>query len=102
MISKRRTPRAPRPDGGANLDDGRVIAALKQYQAALESGKPPARREFLARHADIADELLPCLAGLELLHKAVMQMRLDAADPPLTFAAEHLGASAAGLMANWG
>jgi len=93
MIPKRKAPRASMPDekrhlDKPNLDDPRVIAALKEYEAALRSRRPPSRSQFLAQHAEIAAALIPCLAGLELLHAAVAHMRRDAGDPPLSFSAE--------------
>jgi eukaryotic-like serine/threonine-protein kinase len=52
------------------LDDSRVVEALEEYLAAAEGGRPPDRRSFLARHADIADPLAECLDGLAALHGA--------------------------------
>ena len=34
-----------------------LVEAVNEYMAALESGQRPSRKEFLARHADIADDL---------------------------------------------
>jgi serine/threonine protein kinase len=42
---------------------------------ALESGEAPSRREFLARHAEIAQELGYCLDGLDLVHEAAQDLR---------------------------
>src|SRR5260370_42673576 len=52
------------------LDDPRVIEALDEYLAALETGQKPDRQEFLARHAAVADALAECLEGMEVLHEA--------------------------------
>jgi serine/threonine protein kinase len=52
------------------LDDPRVVEALDEYLAALESGHRPDRAAFLARHADIAATLDECLEGMEALHEA--------------------------------
>lgn len=52
------------------LDDSRVVEALDEYLAALESGKKPDRQEFLSRHDAIADALAECLEGIEALHQA--------------------------------
>jgi serine/threonine protein kinase len=52
------------------LDDPRVIEALDEYLAALETGKRPSREAFLARHSDIAPALAECLDGMEALHEA--------------------------------
>ena len=49
-------------------DDPRVIAALEAYLEDLEAGRPLSRDEFLARHAEIAEPLSQCLAGLEFVH----------------------------------
>ena len=39
------------------LDDPRVLRAVQEYQAVLETGRRPNRQEFLARHAEIAGPL---------------------------------------------
>jgi serine/threonine protein kinase len=52
------------------LDDPRVVEALDEYMAALESGQRPDRQAFLARHADVAAALAECLDGMEALHEA--------------------------------
>src|SRR5579871_516487 len=52
------------------LDDPRVVEALDEYLAALESGHKPDRATFLARHAEIAEVLDECLEGMEALHEA--------------------------------
>lgn len=51
-------------------DDGRVLAAVKDYMRMLESGDAPPQDEFLQQHAEIADQLRPSLEGLALVHKA--------------------------------
>jgi serine/threonine protein kinase/flagellin-specific chaperone FliS len=58
------------PQSRASADDPRVVPAVKEYLAALETGKPMSRHEFLARHAEIADELAMCLDALDVLHAA--------------------------------
>jgi hypothetical protein len=45
-------------------DETRVVAALEQYLAAAESGRPIGREEFLGMHPEIARELAACLDGL--------------------------------------
>lgn len=52
------------------LDDPRVVAALDEYLAAVESGHKPERQAFLSRHAEIAAALADCLDGLDALHPA--------------------------------
>src|SRR5712691_6879889 len=64
-----------RRTGGPSLspsgpDDPRVIRALEEYLAALESGHRPDRQEFLAGHAAIAQVLAGCLDGLEFMQTA--------------------------------
>ena len=60
----------PRAASSPALDDPRVIAALDEYLAGLETGEKPNRQAFLARHADIAEALAECLDGMEALHLA--------------------------------
>jgi len=64
-------------------EDPRLVAAVQEYMAALEAGKRPSRKEFLARHADIAGELAACLDGLAFVHSAAAHMHSDGADAPL-------------------
>src|SRR5262249_9557254 len=60
---------------GSDSDDcdPRVIAALREYRAALDAGRRPDRSEFLARFPEIAGELSACLAGLEFVHVAARE-----------------------------
>mgnify|MGYP001062054150 CR=1 FL=1 len=51
-------------------DDGRVVAAVKEYMRMLEEGNAPDREAYLKHHAEIADELRPSLEGLALVHQA--------------------------------
>ena len=51
-----------------SADDARLVAALHEYQAALDAGRPPDRDAFLARHAAVAPELGECVDGLLLVH----------------------------------
>src|SRR5690242_8947193 len=60
----------PDPSRQPALDDPRVIAALDEYLAALETGQRPDREEFLTRHAAVAAPLAECLDGMEALHEA--------------------------------
>jgi serine/threonine protein kinase len=57
----------PAPGNEADEDNPRVMEALREYQAALDAGRRPSRRDFLSRYADVAAELADCLYGLELL-----------------------------------
>jgi serine/threonine protein kinase/Flp pilus assembly protein TadD len=61
-------------------DDPRVIQALDDYLAALEAGRRPDRRVFLARHAEIAEALAKCLDGLEFVQQAAPQLDQQLAD----------------------
>jgi serine/threonine protein kinase/Flp pilus assembly protein TadD len=58
----------------AAQDDPRVIAALEEYLAELESGHKPDRRGFLARHSEVAGPLAECLDGLDLVHRAASHL----------------------------
>ena len=64
-------PQADPADGS----DPRLLEALRQYQAALETGAKPNRRAFLAQHTEVAAELAECLDGLDFLHSAVPQVQ---------------------------
>jgi serine/threonine protein kinase len=58
----------------SNVDDPRVIEALEEYAAELESGRMPDRKSFLALYPAIADALRPCLDGLDLVHHVAPQL----------------------------
>ena len=65
---------SPPPDEdetqGLNHTDDRVFEAVQAYQRASEAGRRPARRDFLALHPDIAEELADCLDGMAMLQSA--------------------------------
>ena len=44
-------------------EDPRLLRAVEEYLAALESGRRPNRQEILSRHPDIADDLIRVPAG---------------------------------------
>ena len=48
--------------------DSQLVEAVREFQAAVDAGRPPDRASFLARHPDVAGELADCLDGLCLLH----------------------------------
>jgi serine/threonine protein kinase len=58
----------------------RLLAAMREYQAAADAGRRPSRRDFLARYPDVADELADCLDGLDFVHSAAP--RLVGTDAP--------------------
>jgi hypothetical protein len=62
-------PSAVEPSG-PGADDPRVIAALEEYQAALQAGQAPSREALLARHPEFAAVLAECLEGLDWMHGA--------------------------------
>jgi eukaryotic-like serine/threonine-protein kinase len=66
-----------------NSDDPRLVAAVRDYMAALERGPPPNRKEFLVEHAEIAADLAVCLDGLEMVHSAATKVRRQPAPRPL-------------------
>jgi serine/threonine protein kinase len=58
----------------SSLDDPRLMNALREYTAELDSGRQPKRTEFIARYPDIAGALAACLDGLEFVHEAAPQL----------------------------
>jgi hypothetical protein len=60
-------------------DDPRLVEAVQEYLAAVESGQRPNRREFLARHGEIAGELSVCLQGLAFVNSAAAEINGAAA-----------------------
>jgi serine/threonine protein kinase len=63
----------------ADEREARVLDAVRQYESELKAGRRPNRREILARHPDIADDISACLAGLTFVHGAAVEM-----NPPAT------------------
>ena len=60
--------------GNFARDNPRVIAALDGYLEDLRAGRPLSKEDFLARHADIADDLGKCLSALEFIQGAAAQI----------------------------
>jgi WD40 repeat protein/serine/threonine protein kinase len=63
-------PKSSRPQ-----DNPRVVSALEEYLAALETGRAPDRDEFLSHHDEIADALAECLDGLDFIRAAASRVR---------------------------
>ena len=61
-------------DPSEHMDDPRLLAAVQEYMAAIESGRRPNRQEFLARHSDIALDLSHCLQGLAFVNSAMAEI----------------------------
>ena len=66
--------------GESRFDDSRVLSAVQEYLAALESGRAVDRQEFIARHPEIATELEECLDALQIVHGAAPQIRFELGD----------------------
>ena len=75
--------------GGGADEDPRLVAAVQEYMAALDSGRRPNRKEFLARFPEIATPLAECLDGLAFVHSAAGEMQADSAGSPGTAAQVH-------------
>ena len=60
------------------LEDSSVIAAVREYLAALEAGRQPDRDAFLARYPAIAGALAEVLDGLEFMHAAAPRVLAEA------------------------
>ncbi len=65
----------PSRDDESNNEDPRLVEAVREYQAILDRGGRPNRREFLARYPDIASDLAECLDGLEFLNSAAPRLQ---------------------------
>src|SRR5690348_11554930 len=74
-------PYRPGHEDEGDADDPRLVDALRQYQAALDAGTRPIRRDFLARYPEIAGELAECLDGLEFLRCAAPRLQPPSAGP---------------------
>ena len=49
----------------------RIADAIDEYRSQREQGIEPNRDAFLSKHADIANDLEPCLKGIEVLYQFV-------------------------------
>ena len=56
----------------------RIAIVVAEYQAMLESGLSPNRTAFLLQHAELAEELAPCLEALEFVGRIVPASSLPA------------------------
>lgn len=65
-----------------DTDDGRVVAAVKDYMRMLDDGTAPELADFLKQHAEIAAELRPSLEGLALVHRAAQPKSVSTMVPP--------------------
>ena len=71
-------------------EDPRLIRAVEEYLAEAQSGRRPNRKEFLARHPEIAEELSACIQGLAFVNAGAAHVAADAG----VEANEHIGATA--------
>ncbi len=60
---------ASRPGPALSEREARLDSAIAEYLQAAEIGRAPDRREFLARHRDLADELLSFFADEDRVRK---------------------------------
>jgi hypothetical protein len=63
------------PSQPAEPNDPRVAAAMREFHERINHGEPVDREEFIARHAEIADEMRPLIAA------AAGVERISTADP---------------------
>jgi tetratricopeptide (TPR) repeat protein/serine/threonine protein kinase len=77
-------------DSSLTEEDPRVLAALKEYQAALDAGTPFDRHKFLDRYPDVAGELAEALDALHWVHAAAATVKPLAVD--LLAAGQKIGA----------
>jgi serine/threonine protein kinase len=61
-------------DSRKDMDDPRLLAVVREYMAAVESGRRPKRHEFVARHPEIAADLSACLQGLAFVNSAAAEV----------------------------
>ncbi|MGB7327279.1 MAG: serine/threonine-protein kinase [Rubripirellula sp.] len=80
-------PITPQPDG----DDDQVVNAVKRYMRMLDHGNAPSLDEYLAKHADIADQLRPSLEGLAMIHAMGPPKPAAMVAPDAEFTAKPIG-----------
>src|SRR5688572_23097539 len=52
----------------ATEDNPRLVLAIKEYLAELEAGRRPDRQALAGRFPDLAEEMVPYLDALEMVH----------------------------------
>jgi serine/threonine protein kinase/WD40 repeat protein len=72
----------PSPAAEPPTQDGRLVAALKEYEAALHAGHRPDRQALLARYPEIAASLAEMLDGLDFVAAAAAPLQAAAAPVP--------------------
>jgi serine/threonine protein kinase/Flp pilus assembly protein TadD len=81
----------PRPsEAAAKLEDSGVVAAVRDYLNALETGCRPDRAAFLARYPALSGALAEVLDGLEFMHDAASRV-LSVSELPDSAAQPALG-----------
>lgn len=71
-------------------EDPRLLGAVEEYLAAVQSGRRPNRQEFLSRYPEIAEDLSACIEGLAFVNAGAAHVAADAGvESP-----DHVGASA--------
>lgn len=58
----------------ADEDDPRIVKLMKEYQAELEQGRRPDRKELLGRNPELAAVLAHALDGLDLLYRGAKDL----------------------------
>ena len=91
MIGNDVTEDLPRRSVDDSEDDDRVVDAVKGYMRLLDEGNAPSMKDYLARHADIADELRPSLEGLGMVHRAGPAKPTAMVAPDAEFTAKPIG-----------
>src|SRR5262245_42462662 len=82
---------SPGPDGidlPATEADPRVVVLLKEYEEALKAGRRLNRRDLLARHPNLTEELAEGLDALEFVYAAAGQLQRPDTAPVPTAAGE--------------
>src|SRR5437660_3347730 len=97
-MSADRNPESTAPGRGVGElpDDPRLMQAVEEYLAQLESGRAPSRDEILRRYPDLTDALTQCLDGLELVHKAAVRKPAPSEATAQAAAADNLTAAPLG------
>ena len=60
-----------------NDAEGRVVAAAIDYQQQWETGNRPSREDYLAKHAEIGDQLAPCLDAIDFFFSVLSPVNSD-------------------------
>ncbi|HVC96424.1 MAG TPA: hypothetical protein VND64_22250, partial [Pirellulales bacterium] len=88
-------PLAEARNGSKGEQDSELAHALESYLADLEAGRRPDPRQLIDRHPAVAERLRACLASLQFVSQAALEVSGDGRQPAV-YAGDAPGAGVLG------